>query len=233
MKTEFFETAYLIRAKHVLPLLLLWPAVLSAQNGVTVSNLAVNAGTVTFNVSWSRQAMQDLNLTLWRDSVWVFVDYNNAGTITRLPLSGATLTATSAVGVGEVVPESGNNQGVWVVGNAKTAGSGSFSATVQLLTATATATGICVYASNYPPVGRYTSASEIAFTGTPPYDLLLDCGGNPSTPSVGSPYTLTAGCTLTSFTDKTGAPGTFLCDLHAGTSGGEEREDVRSMMYDV
>jgi hypothetical protein len=183
----------------------------------------VNAGsptTVTFAVSWKNTDMP----ALWRDSVWVFVDYNNAGTITRLPLSGSTLTATSAPGVGEVVEASNNNQGVWVVGNAKTAGSGSFSATVILLTATATATGTgtCVYASNYPPVGRYTSASDIAFTGTPPYDLLLDCGGNPYTPSVDSPYTLTPGCSLTSFTDATGAPGTFLCDLHAGEIGGEE-----------
>jgi hypothetical protein len=220
MRTNFFRTAYCL-----LLLLTGTGGALSAQNGVTISALAVTAGaptTVTFNVGWSKQAMQDLNLTLWRDSVWVFVDYNNAGTITRLPLSGATLTATSAPGVGEVVVESGNNQGVWVVGNAKTAGAGSFSATVQLLTATATATGICVYASNYPPVGRYTSASEIAFTGTPPYDLLLDCGGNPYTPSVGTPYTLTAGCSLTSFTDATGAPGLFLCDLHAGVIGGEE-----------
>jgi hypothetical protein len=220
MRTNFFRTAYCL-----LLLLTGTGGALSAQNGVTVSGLAVTAGaptTVTFNVSWSRQAMQDLNLTLWRDSVWVFVDYNDAGTMKRLPLSGATLTVTSAPGVGEVVVESNNDQGVWVVGNAKTAGSESFSATVILLTATTTATGTCVYASNYPPVGRYTSASEIAFTGTPPYDLLLDCGGIPYTPSVDSPYTLTAGCSVTSFTDKTGAPGTFLCNLHAGEIGGEE-----------
>jgi hypothetical protein len=215
MRTNFFRTAY------CLLLLLTGTGVLSAQNGVAISALAVDAGaptTVTFTVSWKIAGMP----ALWRDSVWVFVDYNNAGTITRLPLSGATLTATSAPGVGEVVPEFNNDQGVWVVGNAKTAGSGSFSATVQLLTATATGTGTCVYASNYPPVGRYTSASEIAFTGTPPYDLLLDCGGNPYTPSVDSPYTLTAGCSLTSFTDATGAPGLFLCNLHAGEIGGQE-----------
>jgi hypothetical protein len=70
-------------------LLLLWPAVLTAQNGVTVSNLVVDAGTLTFNVSWdvTDPTMQPI----WSDTVWVWVDYNTAGTLTRLPLApGAT-----------------------------------------------------------------------------------------------------------------------------------------------
>jgi hypothetical protein len=95
------------------------PAALIAQNGngVTVSNLAVSVGsptTVTFDVSWEKP----MPVELWSDTVWVFVDYNDAGTMKRLPLSpGATLTATSAEGVGKVMPVDGNDQGVWVVGN--------------------------------------------------------------------------------------------------------------------
>ncbi|MDR2448904.1 MAG: hypothetical protein LBD52_02975 [Prevotellaceae bacterium] len=123
------------------------PSVLTAQNGVSVSNLAINAGAVTFNVSWEKAGMP----ALWSDTVWVFVDYNNAGVMTRLPLdAGATLTATSAPGVGRVIQYSDNNKGVWVVGNARSAGS--FSATVQLLAATTDIVGACAYASNYPPV---------------------------------------------------------------------------------
>jgi hypothetical protein len=149
--------------KKILLLVLCWPMVLAAQNGVSVSNLNVNSGTVTFNVSWDKTKMP---VTLWSDSVWVFVDYNAGGTMKRLPLSaGATLTATSAPGMGRVIQYSDNKQGVWVVGNARSAGS--FSATVKLLTATATIAGACVYASNYPPVGEYKSATKISFTGTP------------------------------------------------------------------
>jgi hypothetical protein len=94
-------------------------AVLFAQNGVTVSNLAVDAGTVTFNVSWNRDAMQ---ATPWSDTVWVFVDYNNNGTMERLSVTGATVSA------GTVTKIPGNDKGVWVEGNART--QGSFSATV-------------------------------------------------------------------------------------------------------
>jgi hypothetical protein len=116
----------------------------------------------------------------------------------RLSLSaGATLTAhTAPAGVGKVIEETGNNKGVWVVGNARNAGS--FSATVQLFTTIAAAdfSGACVYGSNYPPVGKYTSATTIAFTGTPPYNLVLNEG---STFTVS--YTLyvraSAGCSAT------------------------------------
>jgi hypothetical protein len=206
-------------------------AVLSAQNGVTISTLAVTAGaagtssTVTFDVNWSKEAMEGLKLDLWRDSVWVFVDYNKAGAMERLLLlpGGATLTATSAPGVGEVVEEPGNDQGVWVVGNAKTADSGSFSATVQLLTDVNNVGGACVYGSNYPPVWKYNDATTIAFIGTSPYDLILDCGNpDPDSYSANSTYILEPGCTLTSFTDATGAPGMFLCNLSPGKIGGEE-----------
>jgi hypothetical protein len=125
----------------------------------------------------------------------------------RLPVTGATLTATSALGVGKVVEDAGNNQGVWVVGNARSAGA--FSATVKLFTATPDIAGACAYASNYPPVGEYSSdAPMISFTGTPPYELLLaklDEGS--TTVKSGDTFLLPCDYTLTSFTDATGAPG--------------------------
>jgi hypothetical protein len=181
--------------------------VLFAQNGVTVSNLAVDAGTVTFNVSWKNSGMP----SLWSDTVWVFVDYNNAGKMERLPLlSGSTLTTTSPGG--KVIEEPDNNKGVWVAGNARDAGA--FSATVQLLTAVKDVGGACVYGSNYPPVGEYSKndASEIKFTGTPQYDVaLLHESGNLVTTTTSSPLHVPAGYTMHSFTDKTAAPGKLSC----------------------
>jgi hypothetical protein len=177
---------------------------------MTITGLAVNAGTVTFNVSWNKNNAP----ALWSDTAWVFVDYNDAGVMKRLPLStGATLTATSAPGVGKVVEISGNTDGVWVVGNARDASSGSFSATVKLHTATTTATGACVYASNYPPVGEYTSATHISFTGTAPYKMILkDNGNNITTVSItSSSYVVPPGYTVQGFSDKTGAPGILKC----------------------
>ncbi|MDR2450111.1 MAG: hypothetical protein LBD52_09165 [Prevotellaceae bacterium] len=98
-----------------------------------------------------------------------FFRNNKAGKMERLPLlPGATLTATSASGVGRVIQYSDNNKGVWVVGNARS--NGSFSATVQLPTATADFPGACAYASNYPPVGEYAATKKIKFTGTPEFE---------------------------------------------------------------
>jgi hypothetical protein len=202
------RVATLSRVAHLsCLLLLLFPLALSAQNGVTVSNLVINAGTVTFNVSWNADAMP---VTLWSDSVWVFVDYNNNGVMWHLPLmANATLTSSVPDG-GKVIQIPGNDRGVWVVGNARSAGS--FSATVQLLTATTGIAGACVYASNYPPVGEYITTSNISFTGTPPYDLVLKhTDGNTITPQSSSDYYVPAGYTLQSFTDKTGAPGFVRC----------------------
>jgi hypothetical protein len=183
--------------------------VLFAQNGVAVSGLAVDAGTVTFNVSWDKDN-PDMP-TLWSDTVWVFVDYNNAGKMERLPLlPGATLTATSPGG--KVIEEPDNNKGVWVAGNART--QGSFNATVKLLTATADLAGACAYASNYPPVGEYSrsDATEIVFTGTPKYDVaLLHESGSLITQTTDSPLNVPASYTVQSFTDKTAAPGKFAC----------------------
>jgi hypothetical protein len=197
--------------RNLLLMMMSAPIILAAQsNGVTVSNLAVSAGTVTFNVSWDKN---DPDMpSVWSDSVWVFVDYNNGSEMTRLPLlPGATLTETSAPGIGKVVEETGNTKGVWVVGNAKTAGS--FSATVQLPTSAGNFSGACVYASNYPPVGVYSSPTNISFTGTPNYEVVLThtLSGATSTETAGKDYVLFPGYVITSFTDATGAPGTFHC----------------------
>jgi uncharacterized protein (TIGR02145 family) len=193
--------------KNLLLMMMCCPVILAAQNGVTVSNLAVAAGTVTFNVNWKNTSMP----TLWSDTVWVFVDYNNKGVMERLPLSpGATLTATSPGG--KVIEETGNNKGVWVVGNARS--TGSFSATVKLLTAVMDVGGACVYGSNYPPVGKYISTSEISFIGTPEYKVVLERGDKSTytaTVDKNEPLPIPNGEVALSFTDKTGAPGTFTC----------------------
>jgi hypothetical protein len=71
---------------------------------------------------------------------------------------------------------------------------------------------MCVYAVNYPPLGHYTSANTIRFTGTPPYELVFAGGGTATVQcSAGTPctYTVPGGETLAAFTDATGAPGTF------------------------
>jgi uncharacterized protein (TIGR02145 family) len=183
------------------------PVVMFAQqNGVTVDKLVVNAGTVTFNVRWDKAAMPK---QVWSDTVWVWVDYNKNGVMERLPLvtSGATLTNTSPGG--KVVTAPGNDSGVWVVGNAREAGA--FSATVKLPTTIVALAGVCAYVSNYPPVGNYTSATKVSFTGTPEYNITIkeDIGGALESQKSASPYTVPAGYTVQSFTDKTGAPGTI------------------------
>jgi hypothetical protein len=195
--------------KILLLIIMCIPAALMAQNGVTVKGLAIQSGAVTFEVSWDKT---DSSMpAVWSDSVWVFVDYNNNGVMTRLPLSsGATLTETSAPGVGKVIAVDGNDQGVWVVGNARV--QGNFSATVKLLTAVADVGGACVYASNYPPVGVFVNADDVSFTGTPAYNLVIDDGEGRTQELLtsGSSFTVTSGYTLKSFSDKTGAPGKII-----------------------
>jgi uncharacterized protein (TIGR02145 family) len=175
---------------------------LAAQdsNGVKISNLAVSVGsptTVTFNVSWSKTGMPDV----WSDTVWVWVDYNDAGVMKRLPITSATASA------GTVTKISSNDKGVWIAGNARS--TGSFSATVRLLTATADIAGACAYASNYPSVGVYSSnAPMLSFTGTSPYEISLAySGGESATVKAGDTFLLPCNYTPTSFTDATGAPG--------------------------
>jgi hypothetical protein len=218
MITKFFENIKIVQAQLIAFLLLLFPAALMAQttNGVKVENFLVGSGVVTFDVSWDENTIPP-EATPWSDTVWVFVDYNNNGVMTRLPLntSGATLTATSAPDVGKVISVSGNDQGVWVVGNAKdqSNSSGSFSATVELLYDVATnVAGACAYASNYPPVGEWKEdGSGVSFTGTPNYTIWLTHGGTASSVTSGKDFIVSPGYVITAFTDKTGAPGTFLC----------------------
>jgi hypothetical protein len=211
VKTQYLASLSL----RVIALLLCAPVALSAQNGVAVTNLAVAAGsptTVTFDVSWTNTGMP----AVWSDSVWVFVDYNHNGTMERLPLlPGATLTATSAPGVGAVEYAANNSKGVWVIGNAR--GAGSFSASVQLLTANASATGACAYASNCRPLGEYISATHLSFTGTPMYEVLLEhTGGSTMVVRSGSDFYVPADYTVQSFSDATGAPGVFTCEPMTG-----------------
>jgi uncharacterized protein (TIGR02145 family) len=178
-------------------------SVLSAQD-ITVSGLEVKSGTPTtvmFNVSWSRTAAL-------KDSAWVIVDYNNQGTMTRLLVTGVTASA------GTVHKPSDNNQGAWIVTNSPT--TGDFSAIVQLLAETAPADfhGACAYAISYPPVGQYTAANKINFTGTPDFYLTYSDGSAATvTKEKANEYELKGA--LVSFTDVSKAPGIFACALPA------------------
>jgi hypothetical protein len=201
MKTKFFR-------KFAMTVLLLWPVVLSAQNGISISNFSVTPGsstTLTFDVSWSTAGMEPG--FVWSDTAWVFVDYNNAGTMTRLPLKSATASA------GTVTKLDGNDKGVWVAGNARP--EGSFSATVRLVTNKPTADlgGLCVYALNYPPVGEYTAANKIKFTGTPPYYLTYISGNGATITRSEAIDEVPLAQPLASFTDASAAPGVFSCLL--------------------
>jgi hypothetical protein len=66
-------------------LLLLMPTLLMAQNGVEITNFYARANgaatTLIFNVQWMNNHPAEF---VWSDTVWVFVDYNRAGTMTRL-----------------------------------------------------------------------------------------------------------------------------------------------------
>jgi hypothetical protein len=119
---------------------------------------------------------------VWSDTMWVWVDYNQNGKMERLPVTGATASS------GTIVKVPGNDKGVWLAGKARS--EGAFSATVQLFTDEPNIDGLCVYASNYPPVGKYTAIDEISFTGTPPYDIALKdaSGGTVGEEDAGWPY---------------------------------------------
>jgi hypothetical protein len=180
----------------------LCPSALSAQNGITISNFSANAGTLTFDVRWDKNTMP----AVWIDTAWVFVDYNNAGIMTRLQVSGATVSPGTAH-----IP---NNQGAWVH-----PGAGISSAAVRLLTTTAPADlpGACAYAVDYPPVGNYTAAGKIKLTGTPPYKLTFSTGSiiTAGKDETAGTYTITESGKLVAFTDATGAPGVINCKMPA------------------
>ncbi|MDR3184951.1 MAG: hypothetical protein LBT49_06050 [Prevotellaceae bacterium] len=223
MKTKIFKSTTIRQSLYIVlsvSLLLgrgVGGGLLFAQNGVTLSNYRAQAGpagssTLTIDIRWEPPADAK---KVWSDTVWVFADYNNAGTMTRLPLAqGATLANPSWSGA-KVIEEPGNSNGVWVVGDAGT--SGVFSATVQLVATCTDArpcvpTGVCVYAINYLPEGRYTAYNQIHFTGTPPFYVTYKEGGNSVVQnSLAKPFTVPAGKTIASFTDASLAPGTLIC----------------------
>jgi hypothetical protein len=203
--------------KTLLLIMLYMPVTLVAQtsNGVKVDGLAVGAGTVTFNVSWDKP----MPVEVWVDSAWVFVDYNKNGVMTRLPVTSATASA------GTVTKIPGNDKGVWVAGDART--NDSFSAKIELFTEIKDVAGACAYASNYPPVGVYITETEITFSGTPMYNLLLEKdGGGTETVQSGNLFPVRDDYTVQSFTDATGAPGVIVphavyCLFDPGAVGDE------------
>ncbi|MDR3184040.1 MAG: hypothetical protein LBT49_01340 [Prevotellaceae bacterium] len=193
--------------KKMFLLLLCCPVLLPAQSKITITEFSVKPGapsTVTFTVSWTKNSI---------DSAWVFVDYNDSGTMTRLPLSDVTASAGRAYMV------DGNDRGAWVVAGA----AGAFSATVQLVATCRDArpcvpTGVCVYAIDYPPKAEYTAVDKIKFTGTPPFylEFVGDSPATVSTKDAQGLYTYNSGSkTLKSFTDASGAPVVSKCALPA------------------
>jgi hypothetical protein len=198
--------------KLFLFVMIILPAALLSQ---TVSGLKVmpgaagSASTVTFDVEWTAATLP----TPWLDSMWVFVDYNKNGKMERLLISGGTLTEHTATktGTGIFIPE--NDMGAWVYGDARYAGS--FSTKVQLFTKEIdiTIAGACAYASSYPPVSNWIDDTKIGFTGTPMYEItLLNSDGSTTvTVEAGSTFLLPCSYTVSSFTDKTGAPGILGC----------------------
>jgi hypothetical protein len=196
--------------KFFLAVVTLLPTLLAAQsNGVTISEFAVGTGSVTFNISWDKPATS--STITWSDSVWVFVDYNKAGVMTRLPIDIASSATLTALNGGTVTIASSNDKGVWVIGNART--ESSFSATVALPFVGSNISGACVYASNYPPVGNWNSdGSLLTLTGTPPYTFQLQGVSDTRTElAAGGTYSLPTGYTLQAFTDATGALGLVNC----------------------
>jgi hypothetical protein len=187
-------------------------------NGISITNFEVaadaTASTVTFDISWPDPAIT--MPAVWNDIVWVFADYNNAGTMTRLPLSGATLTVYSWSDATYTFADN-NYNGVWIGGNAKDPNNtdGTFSARVQLFSATTFVSGACAFAINYPPVGQYAGDRLVALHGTPPYTLTFAGDeGNPVEVSRelaggATPYPFPDGKALASFHDRSRAPGSF------------------------
>jgi uncharacterized protein (TIGR02145 family) len=170
----------------------------TAQTGVGVSNFKATQGTsdttATFTVSWTSAG---------NDSVWVFVDYNTAGTMKRLPLTTVTASA------GTVRRPNNSEWGAWVVAPA---GAGAFATTVTLSSSTTYSYGSCAYAIPQPPAGEYIAYNTIKFAGTPPFKLTFDSGAETLTKEqAATTYTIPAGRTLVSFTDATRAPGAFKC----------------------
>ncbi|MDR2448354.1 MAG: hypothetical protein LBD52_00150 [Prevotellaceae bacterium] len=195
-----------MKSKHLLLLLLLYPTLATAQVstgiGVSLTDFAVTGSTVTFTVSWSENEQP----AQWSDSVWVWADYNDSGEMKRLPLN---IEAASA-SLGTVIKIPGNNKGIYIVGDARTSGA-TFTTTVSL-PFTGEMSGVCVYATNYLPLAEWnTGKTELTFTGTPNYSVVLQKGAVYDTVTAGAKYTIPAGYAFYAFTDATGAPGELKC----------------------
>jgi hypothetical protein len=203
MKTKLFRR-FLGKLGMTVLLMLCVPTLLQAQSGVTVGELSITPGSpssVTFEVSWNRADVPE-------GKAWVFVDYNNAGTMTRLLINDIAVT-----GDGTVQTINGNDKGAWVVNSGDVA---NFWTQVTISFRSQTiAAGACAYAINYPPVGEYVGHGQIQFTGTPPFELTFDEGGDVvprETPPHTYVYSIPPGRKLTAFTDMSGVPGTFNCN---------------------
>jgi hypothetical protein len=196
--------------KKMFLLLLCCPVVLAAQSGITISNYSVAPGapsTVSFTVSWNKDKI---------DSAWVFVDYNDSGTMTRLLLSGATASAGS-----KAYMLDGNDRGAWVVADV----SGAFSATVQLVATCTDAwpcvpTGACVYAIDYPPRGEAVAYNLLKLSGTPPFYVMY--AGSTTYVEIDGPTAagFTPAGPIAHFTDRSGAPGVLDCAQEYVVSSG-------------
>jgi hypothetical protein len=158
-------------------------------------------------VSWNKDKI---------DSAWVFVDYNDSGTMTRLPLSGATASAGS-----KAYMLDGNDRGAWVVADV----SGAFSATVQLVATCTDAwpcvpTGACVYAIDYPPRGEAVAYNLLKLSGTPPFYVMY--AGSTTYVEIDGPTAagFTPAGPIAHFTDRSGAPGVLDCQQEYIVSNG-------------
>jgi hypothetical protein len=202
--------------KLLLLAMIILPSALLSQtvSGLKMETASGSASTVTFDVSWDKATLT----TPWLDSMWVFVDYNKNGRMERLLISGGTLTEHTATkaGTGIFIPE--NDMGAWVYGDARTSAAGSFSAKVQLFTKETDIiiAGACAYATSYPPVSNWLSDTKHCFTGTPMYEITLTDGSTTVTVEAGSTFLLPCSYTVSSFTDRTGAPGIINCKAPTG-----------------
>lgn len=207
-----------------------------AQDAAVPNGVIVNLGTVTgspssltFSISWDKADMP----SVWSDSVWILVDHRatDNNTMGQVPLNMASISVSDASGPYTLGTYTNNSRGFYLVGNAKTATSGSFSATVKVAAANTftkdiSASGACVYALNYPPKASYSSDGKtITFIGTPETvkgtitngddtkDITMGFVTDPVTGLTS--FTFPEGYYLKEFTDATGAPGFIDCKIPA------------------
>ena len=159
--------------------------------------------TVSFRVWWNAGSRDTTHLS----KVWVWVDYitvNSNNTTSGNSWTRALVSGTPTTTAGTVAPETGNDKGFWLTGNAST----NYSATVTVkLDVIASKFDWCAYASDYPPNVTATNGTY-TFKGTPPFTLIASNGATQTV----SGTTLTASAltvTPASIRDKTECPGVF------------------------